>query len=297
MRNTASIDNVFGRPKVVLSMSGGMDSTCLALYYLSKGYEVRAYGFDYGQRHSVELKRLRKNIDFLSGKKQLPISLQIINLRDVFSGSVCSMHKESGNEIPEGLYNEENMKSTVEPNRNVIFSAIVFAKALNWALKTDSEVKISLGAHSGDHSIYPDCQPESIEACKRAYAVSNWDSDRVTYDAPFVSIDKAQVLKEGLDAMRALGFSDKDVNTTLANTNTCYNPDKKGRSCGKCGSCTERAYAFYMNNLNDPAPHQKTDQELWEIGRKIYEDIASERLSEAAGCDLHPDTHHTDHAV
>lgn len=287
---TESINSVGRCDKVVISMSGGLDSTCLALYYLANGYRVKAFGFDYGQRHSVELKRLRNNVKWLS-RQGWPIELQIINLRDVFSGSVCSMHAESGHEIPHGLYNEDNMRSTVEPNRNVIFSAIVFAKALNWAMKENDKVCISMGVHSGDHSQYPDTTPESVEACRHAYFVSNWESDRVVYDAPFVNLDKAEVLKRGLMAMDEMGFDIPEKERILKNTNTCYDPDKKGRSCGKCGSCTERAYAFFVNGWVDPAPSQISVEEQYEIGRKIW---SSQPKDEG---EHHPDTCHDGHAI
>ena len=82
--------------KVVISMSGGLDSTMLAMYWLGQGYEVKAYAFDYGQKHDIELTKLKRNIKFLQ-KKELPIQLQVINLRDCFSDSASSLHKKGGN--------------------------------------------------------------------------------------------------------------------------------------------------------------------------------------------------------
>lgn len=239
----------------VLSISGGMDSTCLLLKLLSEGYEVWCYAFYYGQKHQVELKKLSSNLKFLL-EKDFPVKFQIINLSDCFAGSQSSLH-QNGEAIPEGHYADENMKSTVVENRNVIFASIVYGKALALAKKFDTEVEIYLGIHKGDHAIYPDCTPESRAACEHAFTISNWDGDKVSYKAPFVNIDKGEVLKEGLLAMDAMNFSEEEKIRILRYTHTCYNPDEKGRACGRCGSCTERLEAFASNSLGDPAEYQR----------------------------------------
>ena len=157
--------------KAVISLSGGLDSTCLLMHLLANGYdEIRAYSFDYGQKHSVELKKVKKNIKFLQ-RKGYNIEHQVINVRDVFSDSASSLHRD-GEAIPKGHYEDETMKSTVVENRNIIFSAIVYGKALGWANKTGDSVVITLGIHAGDHCIYPDCRPESHEAAKHLFKIS-----------------------------------------------------------------------------------------------------------------------------
>ena len=246
----------FKANKAVLSCSGGLDSSCLLLKLLAEGKEVRCYSFDYGQKHRIELEKIKKNIAFLQSKG-LPVTHQIVNMVDVFSGNTSSLVASTGKEIPHGHYADENMKSTVVPIRNVIFSAVVFSKAINWAVESGENVIISLGIHGGDHTIYPDCRPESREACEKAFKISDWNSDKVAYEAPFVNIDKGEVLAEGLRAMKTLGWSDEDRDEFLRNTHTCYDPDPEGRSCGKCGSCTERLEAFEKNGLTDPIEYQK----------------------------------------
>lgn len=241
--------------KAIISLSGGLDSTCLLMELLSKDYEVKSYSFDYGQKHRIELEKVQKNIKFLQDKG-FKVSHQIINLRDVFSDSNSSLH-EGGSAIPHGYYTEENQKSTVIENRNVIFSSIIFGKALSWANKTNEHVDITLGIHSGDHSIYRDCRPESQEAAEYLYKISNWGSERVDYIAPFVNIDKSEVLRRGVEAMKKLNFTDSDINSVLLNTHTCYDVNEKGESCGQCGSCRERLEAFEKNNMKDPIPYQK----------------------------------------
>lgn len=239
--------------KAVISLSGGLDSTCLLLELLSQGYEVRAYGFDYGQKHSIELEKVKENIKLLQ-KLGYKVTHQVINLRDCFSDSASSLH-EGGEKIPEGDYRDETMKSTVIENRNVIFSAIIYGKALGWANKTQDNVLISLGIHGGDHAIYPDCRPESQQMAKELFRISNWGSERVDYETPFVNIDKGEVLKRGLEAMKKLGISEFGQEFILAHTHSCYAPDEKGRACGKCGTCVERLEAFAKNGLKDPAEY------------------------------------------
>ena len=238
--------------KAVISMSGGLDSTSLALQLLSEGYEVKAYAFNYGQKHSVELKKVQKNVKYLQ-KYDLPITLQIIDLRDCFNESASVLNKANNMAVPEGDYRDENMKSTVVENRNVIFSSIIYGKALAWANRTGDKVLISLGLHSGDHSIYPDCRPESQEMAKELFRISNWGSEKVDYIAPFINIDKGEVLKCGIQACKTLGINWK---TIYKNTISCYTPNDKGESCGKCGTCTERLEAFEKCGLKDPIKYQ-----------------------------------------
>lgn len=244
MENTAA-------NKVVLSMSGGLDSTMLAVYWLARGNEVRAYAFDYGQKHDIELKKLKKNIKFLQ-EKNLPITLQVINLRDCFADSASSLHKGSGEDIPKGHYEDDNMKSTVVENRNIIFSSIIYGKALAWSKKTNEDVIISLGIHAGDHTIYPDTTPESREAAAHTFKISNWGSERVSYVAPFETLTKDQVLDMGVSSMAKMDFNIKEIWKVLKYTHSCYDPNEKGESCGVCGTCTERIEAFEKLGMIDP---------------------------------------------
>lgn len=240
--------------KVCISLSGGLDSTMLLMHYLARGFEVRSYSFDYGQKHDIELKKVKDNIKFLQ-EKGLPVSHQVINLRDAFSDSVSSLYGANNEKIPEGDYRDENMKSTVIEQRNVIFSAIVYGKALSWSKKSNSNVLISLGIHAGDHTIYPDTTPESQSMARELFRISNWGSERVDYEAPFVNLHKDEVLTTGVGAMRLMGFQDSDIETVLTNTHSCYTPDSEGRSCGKCGTCVERLEAFEKAHMIDPIPY------------------------------------------
>lgn len=252
--------------KVVISLSGGLDSTCLLLKLLSEDKEVHAYSFKYGQKHEIELTKVKKNIKFLQNKG-FKVTHQIIDLTDVFSDSASSLH-QGGEAIPHGDYREESMKSTVVENRNVIFGSIIYGKALSWANKTNSNVLITLGLHAGDHSIYPDCRPESQQAAEYLFKISNWGSEKVDYIAPFINIDKMHVLQEGVNAMKNLNFTQEEIMEVLKNTHTCYDPDSEGRSCSKCGSCCEREESFAYVGFMDPIEYQDP-----EYAKKKYEEF------------------------
>lgn len=238
--------------KAIVSLSGGLDSTSLSLVLLSQGYEVRAYTFNYGQRNVIELKKAQKNVTLLKAER-LPITFEIIDLTDVFKGSE-SFLISSGRDIPEGEYSFETAKSTVVPIRNVIFSSIIYSKAINWATTSDDDIVISLGIHGGDHHTYPDTRPESHEACRKAFEISDENSNKVDYIAPFKNIYKDDILKKGIDACVSLNIDWKKI---YSNTISCYSPSQEGNSCGKCRACKQRLDAFEKLNLIDPIIYEK----------------------------------------
>ena len=244
----------FSVNRAVISLSGGQDSVSLALYYLAKGYEVKGYGFKYGQNHSIELDRARTLVDFLASKG-LPISYQIIDLTDAFNESASAL---CGNgEIPKDeAYNSVNQKVTVVENRNIIFSSIIYGKALAWSKRTDSNVTIALGIHANDFSIYPDCRPESQEAARHCFEISNWGSERINYETPFVTKQKGELLKAGIDSLISMGLED-DIDFVYSHTNSCYDPNEKGEACGRCATCLERIESWEFVGRKDPVKYQE----------------------------------------
>lgn len=238
---------------VVISVSGGMDSTALLLRLLEEGRTVYALSFFYGQKHQMELERLDKNISFLT-QKGFPITHNRVDLSSVMS-LYHSALIDPNYEVPEGHYEDDNMKQTVVPNRNAIFSSLIFGYALSIATKEQSDVDIALGVHSGDHAIYPDCRPEFYEVLLNAFKEGNWESERVSSYLPYLYENKHTILQDSLNRLPNLGLTMEDFNTIFANTNTCYKPDAGGRSCGKCGSCTERLEAFAELGIADPVKY------------------------------------------
>jgi 7-cyano-7-deazaguanine synthase len=207
--------------QAVLSLSGGMDSSTLLLHLLAEGYDVTCLSFDYGQKHRVELERAKELVEYLNTKGQ-NVKYQVIKL-DGLSILLNSALVEGGNEVPEGHYAEENMKDTVVPNRNKIFSSIIQAVALSIANETKSEVKISMGIHAGDFSIYPDCRQEFRDVDYEAFLAGNWDADRVKYYTPYLDGNKFTILQDGLKCCEKLGLDFDDV---YRRTNTSYKPLK-----------------------------------------------------------------------
>ena len=143
------------KKKAVLSLSGGMDSSTVLLHLLAHDYEVTAVSFNYGQKHNIELERAQQLIDYLkeNGYSVKYQEITLFGLVDLLNSNLV----QGGEEVPEGHYEEENMKDTVVPNRNKMFSSIIQAVALSIANEKNCSVDIAMGIHAGDHAIYPDC--------------------------------------------------------------------------------------------------------------------------------------------
>ena len=230
-----------------MSLSGGMDSTSVLIRLINEGYKIDCISFNYGQKHVVEIEKAIENIAYLSGKGY-QINHQIIDLTSAMS----IFHSSLTNEeivVPEGHYEETQMKSTVVPNRNAIFSSIIYGYALSIIAKEDTNVKIALGVHSGDHAIYPDCRPEFYQSLETSFRLGNWDSERVEFYLPYVNGDKVTILNDAINSCEEIGGN---FDTIFSNTITSYNPDNKGRSSGKSGSDIERILAFHKIGRRDP---------------------------------------------
>ena len=275
--------------QAVLSLSGGMDSSTLLLHLLANGYKVTALSFDYGQKHRVELERAQQLVDYLNtienemvedGAKPLffPITYQIIKL-DGLSELLNSALVDGGDEVPEGHYEEDNMKATVVPNRNKIFSSIVQAVALSVANRTGENCDIALGIHAGDHDIYPDCRQEFRDADMVAFKLGNWDADRVDFFTPYLEGNKFTILQDGEKLCEELNV---DFNEVYSRTMTSYKPiyqrsTKKWYSDYKSASSVERIEAFIELGRPDPIAYaDETGAVEWEEARIYVEQVISE---------------------
>ena len=260
----------------VLSLSGGMDSSTLLLHLLAEGYKVQCLSFDYGQKHKVELERAIELVNYLnsnpnknSNANLYYVDHQIIKI-DGLTQLLNSALVQGGNDVPEGHYAEENMKATVVPNRNKIFSSIIQAAALSIAEKNNTECAIAMGIHAGDHAIYPDCRQEFRDADFEAFKLGNWGSEKVKIYTPYLNTDKFGILKDGEQCCKKL---DLDFNEIYKRTNTSYKPINIITSSGnewfsdyKSASSVERIEAFM--NLGRPDPVKYADETgpvSWEI--------------------------------
>ena len=216
--------------KAVIILSGGMDSTTLAYDIVHKGgyEEVHAISFNYGQKHTRELECACKSA------AKLGITHYIVNLspiKDLLKSALTGDY-----EVPEGAYDDESQKLTVVPNRNMIMLSI----AAGYAMSIGAE-DLFYGAHANDFAIYPDCRPEFVEKMNAVLKVAHYTPVRL--HVPYQYYGKANIAARG----HQLGVPFED-------TWTCYNGGEK--SCGKCGSCSERLMAFREANLKDPLEYE-----------------------------------------
>lgn len=232
------------------SISGGMDSTCLALHHLAAGRELHLLSFDYGQRHSLELERLDKNLALFE-KHRLPFTHRRVNVPFGEFATSTLTNKEADT-IPRGHYEDENMRKTVVPNRNAIFSSILYSLALSVATERKEDALFSLGVHSGDHEVYPDCRLLFFEKLTEAFAVGNWGSELIHLSVPYISMNKTGILKDATQSCGKLGL---DFDEVLGNTNTSYSPTEDGLADGTTGSDVERILAFRDIGRRDPIPY------------------------------------------
>ena len=216
---------------VVVIYSGGMDSFTLLHRARERGYKVHALSFNYGQRHVRELECARTVCE-ANGIPHKVIDIRAMS--EVMAGSSLT----SDLDVPEGHYEEDSMQATVVPNRNMILLSLATGYAV-----TVNAGTVWYGAHGGDHAIYPDCRPEFVEKMDAVCRVANYEP--VGIEAPFMAMDKGQILAEGL----RLGLD-------YSQTWTCYNG--RQQACGRCGSCVERLEAFAANNVKDPLDYEES---------------------------------------
>lgn len=222
------------KEKVVMALSGGMDSSTLLVWLLTQGYEVEAVSFDYGSKHNQYERQMAEKF-----AKRYGVKLHHVDLTGVMAGFSSSLLK-TGGPIPEGHYTDENMKATVVPGRNIIFLSIL--SGLAWSVGAK---QIAIGIHSGDHAIYPDCRKAFYLAMRNA--ILEGTDGAVNVIAPFIDWDKTMILQFGIPA-----------GVPYRLTRTCYK--EQPLSCGVCGSCVERLESFHNLGIRDPILYE-TDPE------------------------------------
>ena len=273
----------------VVSLSGGMDSSTLLLRALKEYDTVTGISFDYGQKHRVELERAQQLIDYVNSNPMRVFhpdhtgdrfeelysevnyrQIKLDGLVDLLDSALVS----GGDDVPEGHYEQDNMKETVVPNRNKMFASITQAVALSIANRTEDVCDIALGIHAGDHAVYPDCRQEFRDADDAAFRIGNWDADRVGYFTPYLDTDKFGILQDGEKLCEKLKI---DFDEVYKRTNTSYKPYPSGNSDYKSASSVERIEAFIALGRKDPVQYEDETGEVdYEVAKSHVKKVLAE---------------------
>jgi len=224
--------------RAVVLASGGLDSTTVMSIAKQQGYRVYSLSFDYGQRHSFELRAAKRVAELMGVSKHLVLELDLTK----FGASALT------DDIPVPKSSDGNIKTgeipiTYVPARNTIFLSLAMA----WA-ETLNASDIFIGVNALDYSGYPDCRPEYIKAFEHmanlATKASVEGGLKLKIHTPLIDMTKAQIISKGME----LG-----VNYAL--THSCYDPSPEGLACGYCDSCILRKKGFKEAGVEDPTKY------------------------------------------
>ncbi|MCR5445156.1 MAG: 7-cyano-7-deazaguanine synthase QueC [Bacteroidales bacterium] len=216
------------RKDSVIIYSGGLDST--TLLYEERERIALAVTFDYGSNHAARETACARHHCEQLGIEHLVIPLSFIGR--YFQSSLLS----GADAIPEGNYDDTNMKSTVVPFRNGIMLSVACGLAESRGLQ-----RVLIANHGGDHAIYPDCRPGFVDAMDGAMQAGTYDGVRLA--APYTHFSKADLVRRGA----ALGID-------YSQTYSCYRGGE--HHCGTCGTCRERQEAFRQAGVPDPTQYE-----------------------------------------
>ena len=230
---------VLSNKRAVVLLSGGLDSTTVAAEVRSRGFEIYALSFDYGQRHRFELEAANRVASWVGAKRHeiVPVDLR------AFGGSALTDEID----VPksEAFDEEGGIPVTYVPARNTVFLSF----ALAWAEVLGSK-DIFIGVNALDYSGYPDCRPEFIDAYQRMARLATKagveEEDLLTIHTPLIDLTKAEIISMGLR---------HDVDYGM--TTSCYDPSSEGRPCGLCDSCHLRLRGFDEAGFVDPLDYQQ----------------------------------------
>lgn len=215
-------------------LSGGMDSATALYWALARTRDVKAISFDYGQRHRTELDYAAK----LAAHADVPHQIFPVGISALAPTSSLT---NPDIEVPHGHYEEESMKATVVPNRNMTFISLAVASAMAMG-----GGKVVVGVHDGDHAVYADCRREFINSMRTSIDLAT--EGAVELVAPFVDISKADIATTG-----------GDLGVPYELTWSCY--EGGDIHCGRCGTCVERAEALALAGVDDPTEY--ADPDFW----------------------------------
>lgn len=210
----------------IVLLSGGLDSTVLLAKLVSENRRVFAMGINYGQRHSRETEAAKAICAHYG------VEYRLADLSNISSFFGKNSLTDKSVPVYEGVYNEDGMKNTVVPARNLLLISV----ATSWAIAEKCDT-VAYAAHGGDHAIYPDCREEFAQKLDSVIRISDWHPVRL--ERPFVGMTKGEIVTLGTR-----------LGAPLHLTWSCYNGGEK--HCGKCATCLERAEAFRSAGVPDP---------------------------------------------
>lgn len=225
------------RPRAVVLLSGGLDSSTTLAVAQEEGFECYALSFSYGQRHSVELDAARRVAEAAGVADHVVIDLDL----RAFGGSALT----DAIDVPKDRSDAEmagEIPVTYVPARNTVFISV----ALGYAEVLEAD-DLFLGINAVDYSGYPDCRPEYVAKWEELAALATKrgvEGAPLRINAPLIDLTKADIVRRGVQ-----------LGVDYAITISCYDPDDDGRACGRCDTCNLRLRGFAEAGLSDPAPY------------------------------------------
>ena len=221
--------------RMVVLLSGGLDSATVAAWARARGFEVIGLSIDYGQRHRCELDAAKALASHLGLADHVVLRVDLA----AFGGSALT---DAAIPVPRDRPDEAlaaEIPTTYVPARNTVFLALALALA-----EARGATAIGVGVNAIDYSGYPDCRPEFLDAFRHLAALATKagvEGHAPEIVAPLVDLTKAEIVALGVELGLDQGL-----------TTSCYDPDESGRACGHCDSCRLRAAGFAAVGIVDP---------------------------------------------
>lgn len=225
------------KPKAIVLLSGGVDSSTTLAVATSDGYDITALSFDYGQRHKYELDAAKTVANSLGINEHIIVEIDLSQFgNSALTDTIDVPKRRTDKEISGGI------PVTYVPARNTIFLSYALALA-----EVKNASRIFIGANAIDYSGYPDCRPEFIKAFEQMANLATKaavEGQNIKIEAPLIDLTKAEILKRGTE----LGL---DYSLTFS----CYDPVDNGLACGECDSCLIRKKGFVQAGIADPTQY------------------------------------------
>ncbi len=213
--------------KIIVILSGGLDSTTLLYHLRDEGHVVHALTFDYGQRHQKEIEAAITICELTKTPQEI---VDLSALAPLFGANALT---DQSVDLPSGEYAKETIGTTTVPNRNMIMLSVAIGRAISLGFDA-----VAFGAHGGVNGVmYADCSPMFLDAMKSV--AKECDERKLEILAPFVKWDKAGIVRRGVE-----------LGVPFEHTWSCY--EGSNQPCGKCGTCVDRANAFLELGVPDP---------------------------------------------